>query len=86
MSRPTIKGQALIEFIIEFTTLEDKRLEEAPVIPMAKIPKWGLYVDGSSNERGLGASLILVSPEGHQMHCALRFGPKLPTTKLNTRR
>ena len=39
MSRPTIKGQALIEFLIEFTTLEDKRLKEAPVIPMEKIPK-----------------------------------------------
>ena len=40
---------------------------------MTIIPKWGLYVDGSSNEGGLGADLILVSPEGHQMHCALRF-------------
>ena len=24
----------------------------------------------------VGASLILVSPEGHQMHCVLRFGFK----------
>ena len=39
-----------------------------------KIPKWGLYVDGSSNKGGSGAGLILVSPEGHQMHCTLRFG------------
>ena len=34
---------------------------------------WGLYVDGSFNKGGSGAGLILVSPEGHQMHCALRF-------------
>ena len=40
------------------------------------LPKWGLYVDGSSNEGGSGADLILVSPEGHQMHCTLIFGFK----------
>ena len=33
-------------------------------------------MEGSSNERGSGAGLILVTPEGHQMHCALRFGFK----------
>ena len=43
---------------------------------MTKLPKWELYVDGSSNEGGSGAGLILISPEGHQMHCALRFGFK----------
>ena len=41
---------------------------------IAKLPKWELYVDGSSNEGGLGAGLILISPEGHRMHWALRFG------------
>ena len=74
--RPTIKRQALVDFIVEFTTLEDKRPEEALVVPTTKIPKWRLYVNGSSNEGGSGASLILVSPEGHQMHCAFRFGFK----------
>ena len=44
---------------------------------MTKIPKWELYVDESSNEGGLGASLILVSPEKHRMHYALRFGFKV---------
>ena len=33
-------------------------------------------MDGSSNEGGSGAGLILVSPEGHQMHCVLRFRVK----------
>ena len=40
---------------------------------MPQIPKWGLYVDGSSNDGRSGAGLILVNPEGHRMHCALRF-------------
>ena len=30
-------------------------------------------MDGSSNDGGSGVSLILVSPEGHRMNCALRF-------------
>ena len=30
-------------------------------------------MDGSSNKGGFGAGLILVSPEGHRMHYALRF-------------
>ena len=31
-------------------------------------------MDGSSNEGGSRADLILISPEGHRMHSALRFG------------
>ena len=71
-----IKGQALADFIVEFTTPEDKRPKEEPVVPMTKIPKWGLYVDGSSNEGGSGGGRILVSPKGHRMHCALKFSFK----------
>ena len=33
-------------------------------------------MDGSTNEGGSGAGLILVSPKGHQVHYALRFGFK----------
>ena len=31
-------------------------------------------MDGSSNKGGSRAGLILVSPKGYKMHCALRFG------------
>ena len=81
MIRPAIKGQALANCIAEFTNPDDKRPEEALTIPTTKIPKWGLYVDGSSNEGGSGVGLILVSPEGHQMHCALRFRFKASNNK-----
>ena len=40
---------------------------------MTMLSNWGLYMDGSSNEGGSGADLILVSPEGHRVHCALRL-------------
>ena len=47
-----------------------------------KLPKWELYVDGSSNEGVSGPGLILVSPERHRMHCALRFGFKASNNKV----
>ena len=65
MPWPTIKGQALTDFIVEFTTLEEKRPQETLIIPTARIPKWGLYIDRSSNEGGSGAGLKLVNPEEH---------------------
>ena len=36
--------------------------------------KWTLYMDGASNENGSGAGMMLISPEGHKIHCALCFG------------
>ena len=47
--------------------------EEAPSPSTPQIPKWGLYVDGSSNDGRSGASLILVRLKGHRMHCTLKF-------------
>ena len=38
-------------------------------------------MDGSSNNGGSGAGLILISPEGHRIHCALRFGFKASNNK-----
>ena len=31
-------------------------------------------MDGASNENGSGASMMPISPEGHKIHCALRYG------------
>ena len=39
-------------------------------------------MDGFSNEGGSGASLILVSLKGHQMHFALRFGFKASNNEV----
>ena len=38
-------------------------------------------MDGSLNEGGSGAGLILVSPEGHRVHCAMRFSFKASNNK-----
>ena len=73
---PAIKGQALADFIAEFTTLGEKRPDETPIAPTIELPTWKLFVDGSSNESGFGAGLILISLEEHRVHCALRLGFK----------
>ena len=39
-------------------------------------------MDGSSNDGGSGADLILVSLEGHRIHCALRFGFKASNNEV----
>ena len=36
--------------------------------------QWVVYMDGASNENGSGAGVMLISLEGHKIHCALRFG------------
>ena len=40
------------------------------------IEQWTLYVDRTSNDTGSGADIMLISPEGHKILCALRFGFK----------
>ncbi|XP_052203102.1 uncharacterized protein LOC127808572 [Diospyros lotus] len=64
--RTAIKGQILADFVEEFTGPTE---EPAPLTS----PVWELFVDGSSNEHGSGAGVLLVSPEGHKIPYALRF-------------
>ena len=35
--------------------------------------QWKLYVDGSSTETSFGAGIILVSPDGVKLSCAVCF-------------
>ena len=72
--RTAVKGQALGDFVAEFT--EPNISEPIRDEPTAKIdiPTWQLYVDGSSNDQHSGEGVILVSPEGHKFHSAVKFG------------
>ena len=47
--RPAIKVQALANFIVEFSYKPGERPEEGPSLSTPQVPKWGLYVDGTSN-------------------------------------
>ena len=57
-----------MDFIAEFTfpSKEDRDLQIEP-------PKWKLFVDGSSNENGSRAGLMLISPENNRISSILRF-------------
>ena len=52
--RTAIKGQAIVEFLDEFTYLEDPTEEVTPKnVPTGlkqDVSTWVLYVDGSSNK------------------------------------
>src|SRR5215469_2033806 len=66
-SRAAIKGQALYDFLVEFT--------KDPVTPPSL---WNIHVDGSSNAKGSGAGIIVQGPDGVNIEQALRF--QFPTT------
>ncbi|KAB2626690.1 hypothetical protein D8674_020308 [Pyrus ussuriensis x Pyrus communis] len=75
------KGQAVADFIAEFTYPVDisptpeaaasSPLETRKVEPTLLV--WTLYVDGSSNQQGCGAGLVLTTPNKVAMKYALRF-------------
>ncbi|KAL5563843.1 hypothetical protein UlMin_033590 [Ulmus minor] len=60
--RTAIKGQALADFIAEFT-YQPTSLESAKELVPSPSSLWHLYVDGSSTDNCSGAGVILVSPE-----------------------
>ncbi|KAL5548489.1 hypothetical protein UlMin_003720 [Ulmus minor] len=66
--RTAIKGQALAEF-----TYQPTSLESAKELILSPSSLWHLYVNGSSTDNCSRAGVILVSPEGVRLSCALRF-------------
>uniref|UniRef100_A0A803Q8K4 RNase H type-1 domain-containing protein n=1 Tax=Cannabis sativa TaxID=3483 RepID=A0A803Q8K4_CANSA len=65
--RTSIKGQALVDFLIE-----GKISKEDPLVKN-DTETWKLYVDEASNENGSGAGLIMMSPDNFKFHYTLRF-------------
>jgi hypothetical protein len=64
MPRNAIKGQALVDFLAEFTNLPRTEEEER---------KWVVYVDGSSTRKNGGAGIVIVTPEGEELNGSLRL-------------
>lgn len=85
--RIAIKAQALADFIMEFT--HETQPETAPEVEIPKEltpekdpARWKLYVDGSSNQHGCGAGLVLQTPSGKQMEYAIRIGFKATNNEV----
>ena len=71
MPRTSIKGQVLVDLVVEFTEPETVELPSGGnideklvgTISQYCLPMWEVYVNGASNQKGSGVGLILVSPE-----------------------
>ncbi|XP_034218889.1 uncharacterized protein LOC117630253 [Prunus dulcis] len=86
--RPAMRGQAVADFLSEFTEPQASAATQLITEPNPSLsqdqtptkntldltqPLWTLFVDGSSNAQGCGAGLVLVSPDKVALEYALRF-------------
>jgi hypothetical protein len=62
-SRSTIKSQALVDFIIEWTDMNTPTSAE----------HWTMYFDGSLNIDGARAGVYFISPSGDKLSYVLRI-------------
>ncbi|KAM1810815.1 hypothetical protein ACFX12_027521 [Malus domestica] len=79
--KPAEKGQAVADFIADFTysvniastpeAVASLPSEAQKIEPIT--PAWSLYVDGSSNQQGCGAGLVLTTLDKVAIEYALRF-------------
>ncbi|KAM1379765.1 hypothetical protein ACFX2I_021589 [Malus domestica] len=79
--KPAEKGQAVVDFIADFTYLVDivsmpKEVVSLPseaqkIEPTA--PTWSLYVNGSFNQQSCRAGLVLTTPNKMAIEYAFRF-------------
>ena len=67
--RTTIKAQALADFIVEFTTLEEANCPE---------DLWTINTDGSSTQHEGGAGIVITSPENDVLEYGVQL--KFPIT------
>ena len=68
--RTAVKGQAVADFIAEYTQLEGKGAKD--------LRQWSIHIDESSNHNAGGASVVIQTPEGDKIKCMIRLD--FPTT------
>ncbi|XP_022848768.1 uncharacterized protein LOC111371087 [Olea europaea var. sylvestris] len=68
-TRAVIKGQTLPNFVTEFTNVSEVEEVMEPIEP----PTWSLFVDGSAENTGSRAGVVLVSLEGHKLNSGVKF-------------
>ncbi|KAK0603822.1 hypothetical protein LWI29_009058 [Acer saccharum] len=70
--KAAVKGQAISDFIAEFTE-PDAEVRRIMEDEQTNKFQWKLHVDGSSNTHGSGAGIVITTPEGDAVECAMRF-------------
>ncbi|VFQ78088.1 unnamed protein product [Cuscuta campestris] len=70
--RTAIKGQAVADFLVEMTGVQ----EEEPARAITE-PWWSMSVDGASGPKGYGGGVVFTTPEGFKVYHALIFNFKL---------
>ncbi|XP_071723616.1 uncharacterized protein [Rutidosis leptorrhynchoides] len=85
LPRPSVKGQALTDFIMECTIPEERKKKsrvddentqpdnptQVVISERPEVEYWNLFFDGASNKSGSGADIILTSPDGFPVEYAL---------------
>ncbi|GJU71075.1 reverse transcriptase domain-containing protein [Tanacetum coccineum] len=75
--RSSAKKQIPKDFSVEIPSEEDEKIVarkmETKIENLRLDNTWKLYTDGASSSDGLGAGLMLISPEGKEYTYALRF-------------
>ena len=81
MPRTSIKGQVLADLMAEFAeppveiVVEERNMDgkSVGIISTPGPPCWKVYVDGTTNQRGSGVGLVLISPEKTTIEKSLRL-------------
>ncbi|KAK0598758.1 hypothetical protein LWI29_037707 [Acer saccharum] len=72
LPRTAIKAQAVADFVAEFTE-PSMEMARMMVEQNKKVFKWQLRIDGLSNTHGNGEGVVVSTPEGDLVECALHF-------------
>ncbi|XP_019194876.1 PREDICTED: uncharacterized protein LOC109188702 [Ipomoea nil] len=68
--RPSIKGQALADFLVECTAGEEEKEHASESCPGEW---WEMHADGASSRQHCGGGVMLITPEGFRLYYALRY-------------
>lgn len=72
----SIKGQALANYVAEFTSEsmgKNLGLSQICGVESDSTPLWKIYIDGASNYQGSGLGVVLLSPKGALLEWLIRL-------------
>ncbi|BFG16938.1 hypothetical protein CerSpe_032120 [Prunus speciosa] len=83
--KTAIKAQALADFVAEFTSSaeeaklvnhekESSKTDGTSAEPGQPTDMWQLRLDGASNQKGAGAGVVIITPDGTLLEQAIRLG------------